>query len=538
MAVISIILVSVGIAFLLFSLKPTALICHKAQSHKVGWQSLYVMILFFIAGYALFLYFMGNTIAMDTLSLIIAAIFFGGSIFVCLVAQLSLGSILHLDAIAKEKHFQALHDPLTGLPNRQYFSNVIDSAKIQQAPSYYVMLLDLDKFKLINDLSGHHVGDQLLIAFAKRLHRLANQDIVVSRIGGDEFALLVSKAQGAQIDALAQSIVDLAKRPFGIENQRFNIGVSVGIAKYPEDGSNRSDLLKCADIAMYHAKANSLGFSHFCNKLALEINQINQRITELERAILSSEIYLTYQPILDQQNQHIIGIEAHARWKLDDGSEISPARFIPYARSNKLIHSITSLVLESSLSQLAQWHASGFKVTIHVHLSACDLQDEYVVRRILNLLEHHHIAAHYLTISISEHALLEDAEQAIKYAKQLRDVGVHIAIHEFGTQFASLHYLPILGIDQIKLDHSFTIDLYNQDQDFDITDATIRFAHQMDICVIADHVDNQALKDKLTALQVDAMSGQYFGLSLSTREMTKQLKKYDKIAQQWADTTF
>lgn len=530
MLTISILLVVIGIAFLLYSLKPTAVICNNVQSYRLGWRCLHVLIMFFILGYASFIYFIGSALALDALSLIVASIFFGGSIFVFLVARLSLKSILHLNAIAQEKHFEAQHDALTGLPNRQYFIDAVESVDTSQIHSYQMFLMDLDKFKLINDLSGHHVGDQLLITLAQRLNTLASDNVIFARIGGDEFAVLVTSKTAAETNRLAKDIVALTLLPFEFDEQRFHVGISIGIALYPRDGISRVELLKSADVAMYHAKGYQLGFSYYSDELAQQITLINRRIVELERAILSREIFLTYQPVVDLKHQRIIAVQTQARWQLNDGSEVSPSQFIPFARSNKLIHSITSLVLESSLSQLAQWHQMGHKISLHVSLTATDLQDEYIVRRIINLLAHHSIKAHFLTVGFSEDALLEDAEQAIAYTQQLRQSGIKIAINEFGTSFASLDYLPTMNVDQIKLDHSFTKDLITNPSEFSITDATIRFAHHMKINVLATQIDSFTVKESVSVLKPDALCGEYFGASYSTKEMTQALNSSDSLS--------
>lgn len=530
MYIISMLLVIAGITLLLYSLGPTSTICQNVKSHKVGWRCLYVLILFFIAGYGAFLYSMGSTLAIDTLPLIIAAVFFGGSIFVFLVANLSLKSILYLNTIATEKHFAALHDSLTGLPNRQYFNNKADSDELNNNDMYWVILMDLDKFKLINDLSGHHVGDQILITIAERFDTITNNDIVITRIGGDEFALLVTNRSKREIDRLARDIITLTKLPFEIENQVFNIGISIGISKYPSDGDSRTQLLKCADVAMYHAKGSRSGFSHYSPQLAQTITYINSRIVELERAILLSNIFLTYQPIVNREDEKISAIEVHACWTLDDGSEIAPFKFLPFARSNKLIQSMSSFVLENSLSELALWHQRGHKLNLHVNLAASDLQDEYIVQRITNILAHHNIAPNYLTIAFNESALLEDVERAITYTRQLSKIGVHIAITQFGTSFSSLDYLPRLGVDQIKLDPTFTKDLLNDSGDLTIAEATIRFAQHLNISVIAAHIDTLEIKDGLAKLRANYLTGNFFGTSLSPEEVNYQLEKHDRIS--------
>ncbi|NRA61290.1 MAG: EAL domain-containing protein [Psychrobium sp.] len=483
-----------------------------------------MLILFFIIGYGLFIHFISNEAKLDILAIVVANIFFAGSIFVCLVAHLSLKSILHLNKIVDEKAYQATHDSLTDLPNRHFFQECLRSENIVGLDSYTIMLMDLDKFKMINDLSGHHVGDKLLIDVANRLSTLAHHEVTISRLGGDEFSLLVTNKTDDEIVQLAQQIVELIKQPYIIDTKRFNIGISVGIAHYPRHATNGGGLLKCADIAMYHAKGQRLGYSLYSEQLALDLEQMHSRIFELEHAILSRELFLSYQPIFNSKTGKICSVEALSRWTLSDGTKVSPTEFIPLAQSNKLIQSLTSFVLQSSLTQLATWHQQGFMINMNVNLSATDFQDKYLVNRIFNLLKQHKIAPRYLTMEITENALLEDVEQAKVNIKELRNAGVHIAIDDFGTGFSSLNYLRILDINQVKLDHSFTKDLLTQDKDLAITNASIKLAHQIGCIVTAEGVDSEELRDKLVELGSEQLQGFWLSKPVTPTEVSVLLE--------------
>ena len=520
----AIVLVSLGIAVLCYALKPTTAICNNVESQRVGWQCLYGLILFFIIGYFLFAAYIFSNQNTGIIEIIIGCIFFFGAIFVALVAHLSLLTILSLNHAALLVQQQIDIDQLTGLPNRHYFNQLLSAqANSQHQENYSLLLIDLNKFKLINNLLGHQAGDLLLIEFAQRLKTFASHHINVCRLGGDEFVMLARKHNHEQLVWLAKEINELITPAFTINDQEINVKISIGIANSKDNIVSEQTLLKQADIAMNYAKNNRKVIEFYSDKLAAQVSDINDKLHQLERAILSSELFLHYQPIIDSKTRQVVSVEALTRWIMHDGTEVSPTEFIPLAQSNNLIHSITSFVVDEALAQLAKWHQQKLMLKINVNLSASDFQDVFLAQRLINLLAHYKVEAKYLTLEITEGVLIENIDRAKENINILRDAGVNIALDDFGTGFSSLDYLRTLNINQLKLDYSFTRNVLDQHKDLAIMESTIKLAHQLGCSVTAEGVESEALNDKLSSIECDFLQGHWLCVPKSAQEVTQYI---------------
>ncbi len=517
-------LVTIGLALLCYSLFPASKICQIANVNLNAWKGLLVLIIFFVFGYLLFIGHLLSSSPLSMIELVGSIIFVAGAVFVVLVIKLSLNSITHLNDSAVKYLYHSNHDSLTGLTNRHYFTrriNAIDPDAARQ--NYSVLLMDLDKFKLVNDLLGHQVGDLLLIETANRLSLLNNQNSVLCRIGGDEFAIIFAGNSIAQLSELAESIVDDVSQSFEIEGRNINVSISIGIARYPQDGTDGDQLLKHANISMYHAKNSEAGYAFYNAGFERELEQVSGRVKALQEAILQRKLFLCYQPIIDSKTGEVCAVEALSRWTLEDGTQISPGEFIAMAQANNLMHEITAIVLERSLQQLHDWHKKQLFIHLHVNLSATDFQDSNLVEKLTRLTDKYQIDPSYLTLEITESTLLDDFSITNQNIKLLRQQGISIAIDDFGMAFASLNYLRLLDINHLKLDYDFINKILTQEKDLAIIKFSIALAQALDCQVTAEGVESKELRDRLVSLGCDQLQGHWLCEPLPATEMTDWL---------------
>ncbi|MEZ5658705.1 MAG: EAL domain-containing protein [Burkholderiaceae bacterium] len=351
----------------------------------------------------------------------------------------------------------ATHDALTNLPNRRLLSQRLANT-IQRAQKHHehsvVMCLDLDRFKTVNDTLGHSVGDRLLQLVAARLRDSVRGQDTVARLGGDEFAIILEgPLERKTADTIARRIVDRLGRPFDIDGVEALVGVSIGIAKAPEDGLSADSLLKCADIAMYHAKQQGRGrFEHFTrgmDALAIERRQLE---LDLRRAIQEEQFYLDYQPVFDIASGRICGAEALLRWNSPERGRVAPDAFIPLAEEIGLIVTIGEWVLREACAQAATWPAH---VRIAVNVSARQFADPHLFETVTSALSDAGLAPERLELELTESVLMSETGSPMEVLHRLRKLGVRIAMDDFGTGYSSLAYLRTFPFDKIKIDRSF-----------------------------------------------------------------------------------
>lgn len=351
----------------------------------------------------------------------------------------------------------AMFDSLTGLANRAAMSKLLDttlSTFKQQKRTCAVLLLDLDRFKQVNDTLGHPAGDQLLKHVALRLTRAVDKRGTVSRIGGDEFQILLPDCDDrGRLGALADNIIASLSQPYSIEGSRCIIGASIGIAISPFDGMESEDLIRGADLALYAAKGGGRGRFRFFSR-DLQQNAEDRRILEedLRDALTKGEISLAYQPIVNAKSDHVRGVEALMRWVHHDRGPISPALFIPIAEDANLIKMLGEWALERACQDAVKWDG-GLRVAVNV--SPIQFADENLPKIVRRVLEKSGLAADRLELEITESVFLEGTIETEKMFKELKDIGVRLALDDFGTGYSSLSYLQTAPFDKIKIDQSF-----------------------------------------------------------------------------------
>lgn len=416
--------------------------------------------------------------------------------------------------------YQAQHDSLTGLPNRLFFEERLQQIITQVSQNGDVAALlffDLDRFKIVNDTLGHHIGDCLLQQVAQRLKRNVRHNDIVARMGGDEFTIILSDLSNSD-DAIriAQKIVEAFQAPFVIQEHELKISGSLGVSLIPSDGQTTTELLKKADSAMYQAKEN--GRNNY-QLFAIELSDAKLERLELERdlgkALERGELSLNYQPLLVLDSSELIGVEALLRWNHPKLGQIPPATFIPIAEESGLIIPIGKWVLREACLQNKAWQRNGlgkFKVAINV--SALQLQQADLVDTIAFELERSGLEAHWLELEITESVVMNKIDQTSVQLSRLRQLGVSISIDDFGTGYSSLNYLRQLPIDTIKIDRSFVSDLstgtLKKSSEAAIIRAITTMAHSLDLKVVAEGVETAAQLNFLKKLGCNIVQGYFF----------------------------
>ncbi|OOF10529.1 hypothetical protein BZG79_10455 [Salinivibrio sp. MA427] len=392
----------------------------------------------------------------------------------------------------------AHYDSLTGLPNRLLLTSRIRQAMNRQSVQrnqLALMFLDLDQFKFVNDSHGHTVGDELLKLVSQRLEGLLEEGDTLARLGGDEFVILrVIHADDNACIRLSEDVIHAMNRLFmlkgGIDAQ---IGVSIGIAQYPENTASTDDLLTFADSAMYHAKKSGRNTYAFYNDaLTVEANHKLRLAVELRQCVQNEELELYYQPQVDLVTGDIIGVEALLRWHHPERGLLSPFHFIDVAEERSIIHDITQWVVETGCQQLKAWQDAGLNVSMAVNISPRNLADVAFTQVVFEALDRTGADPRFLELEITENTLIENQANALKVLEQLRDKGVGIAIDDFGTGYSSMAYLKRYPISKLKIDRHFIKDIQSQspdEQEVAIVSAMIAMADSLGMGVVAEGIE-------------------------------------------------
>lgn len=426
----------------------------------------------------------------------------------------------------------ATTDALTGLPNRVLYHDRLTSALTHAARdgdySVVVMLLDLNHFKYINDALGHQVGDTILQQVASRLSQILRKGDTLARLGGDEFALLLPSVTDpiAASQNVAEKIQDCFASPYYHMEHELHLGVSIGIAHYPEHGDTPDTLIRCADLAMYHSKRHKLPFQHYETAIERPNTQRIQIDNILRRALKEHRFELHYQPKLDIASKQPISFEALLRLPMPNHELLHPNDFIGIAEQIGLMDDITEWVLHQALAQGQQLTTIDKPLTISVNVSPSSFKNKRFLEMVRQALASSHFPAARLEIEITENALMSDLEQGKRILRSLSDMGVSISIDDFGTGYSSLAYLKQLPIDQIKVDKSFIIDMQNNPSDTKIVRSIIDLGHNLGYQVVAEGVENQQTLSALLDLGCDAAQGYHISHPLLSSDCNEWLRDF------------
>lgn len=423
-----------------------------------------------------------------------------------------------------ELEFQTNRDALTGLANRNLLRDRLSQA-ISYAYRYshpiWILFIDLDRFKFINDTLGHRAGDTLLKAVATRLQATVRETDTVARMGSDEFVLILPERTDAGLStSIVQRIMDAIAQPLLIEEHEFFISSSIGVAVYPADGDTPEELLKHADIAMYRAKetgrSNFQFYTSAMNERALERLRIE---SDLRNALERDEFILYYQPQVDLRTSEIVGVEALIRWQHPDWGMVPPARFITLAEETGMIVPIGAWVIRTACKQAQAWQQQGLgKLRIAVNLSARQFAQQDLVESVAQALEESGLDPTCLEIELTESLVMADVDRAIFILRELKALGVTLSIDDFGTGYSSLSYLKRFPIDVLKIDQSFVNDISVDTDDAAIVSSIISLAHSLRLLVIAEGVETQSQLNYLRENGCDQMQGYFFSRPIPAQD--------------------
>ncbi|NOU92187.1 EAL domain-containing protein [Paenibacillus sp. LMG 31456] len=432
---------------------------------------------------------------------------------------------------SKQIDFYSHHDFLTGLPNRLLFKeqsrNALELSSGHEKPTAAVLFLDLDRFKIINDMFGHTKGDDLLRAVARRLLQHIRPNDIVSRIEGDEFVLLLPDSDREETMMTAQLLIDELSKSFVLEGNEFYVTPSMGISMFPDDGEDVETLVKHADTAMYLAKEQ--GRNHY----RFYTSDMNERMTKqvelekgLRKALERQELSVHYQPQVDLDSGRITGMEALLRWSHPELGNVSPAEFVPLAEENGMIVPIGEWILRKACLQNKEWLDAGLlPMRVAVNLSARQFQQQNLVEVVTRILDDTGMPAQYLDLEITESVAMFNEGLVIAKLHDLKSLGIKISIDDFGTGYSSLSYLKKFPIDSLKIDKSFVAHVMHDRDDAEIISMIISMARNLRFSVIAEGVENEEQLQFLRQQQCTEGQGYLFSKPMDPMELKPLLVK-------------
>jgi diguanylate cyclase (GGDEF)-like protein len=423
----------------------------------------------------------------------------------------------------------ALHDPLTDLPNRTLFRDRVEHEILRGSrdpgATFSLLMFDLDRFKEINDTLGHSSGDLVLKAVGPRVMASLRSGDTLSRLSGDEFAVLLPGATGETATDIAERILATLRRPFEIPVMSPRLSASIGIVTYPTHGDTSEKLIQRADVALYIAKEHRNSFATYdftsdpYNPARLEL------ASDLDRAVANDEFELHYQPILDTRTMELVSVEALIRWHHPERGLLYPGEFIALAEHTGLIKQMTLLVLKKAIHQVREWRDEGHMRAVSVNLSASSLLDDELVGDVTRILASEEIDASQLALEITETMIMADPQKAQATLLELNALGIRLSIDDFGTGHSSLAYLRHLPVHEIKIDKSFVQQIERNDDDAKIVQSTIELAHSLGFSVVAEGVEDQEALELLSANDCDQVQGFHLCRPQPAAELSKALRR-------------
>jgi diguanylate cyclase (GGDEF)-like protein/PAS domain S-box-containing protein len=452
----------------------------------------------------------------------------------------SIVDISELKEAEKQIYHQAFHDTLTNLPNRALFmehlSMAMKRAKRRDDYNFAVLSMDIDRFKLINDSLGHNLGDKLLVAFANKLKKSMRNVDTLARFGGDEFAVLIEDIENKNfVITVAERILQTLREPFILDGNEIFTSASCGLVLNTGEYKRPEYIIRDADTAMYHAKEKGRAqFQIFDSRLHEKATHLLQIETDLRKAIDNNEFELHYQPIISLDNLSIIGFEALIRWHHPDNGLTLPEHFIPVAEETGLIVPVGKWVLNQACNDMVKWQKKIVDHTLlfmSVNISGKQFLRPNVITEIQEILQDSGLPPNQLKLEITETALMEDRDEAVRVIKRLKESGIQIVIDDFGTGYSSMSYLQQLPIDTLKIDRSFVSKINEvPDENKNIVETIINLAHQLNMNVVAEGVETAAQHSALSDMKCQLAQGFLFSKPLKKKKMEALIRKMERFA--------
>ncbi|MFI5099317.1 MAG: putative bifunctional diguanylate cyclase/phosphodiesterase [Actinomycetes bacterium] len=439
--------------------------------------------------------------------------------------------------LSLDEQHKALHDPLTGLPNRKFLMDRLASATAPRRtaadrtgdpapPPFVLCLLDLDRFKDVNDTLGHHVGDELLALLARRIQGVLRANDVVARLGGDEFAVyLPAISSSRKAVELATRIREALVEPFSLERVVLEVEASIGIAMYPRHGTAADELMRHADVAMYLAKELQSGVEVYDPEHDFHNTDRLGLLAALRGALDAHQLELHYQPEVSLETGQVVGAEALVRWRHPARGYIPPDEFIPLAETSGLMHRLTAFVIDTALAQVAAWHAEGMVVTVAVNVSSRDLHGPWLARSVSESLARHRVPASLLRLELTERTLMAEHSRVLDTLVALEALDVEISLDDFGTGYSSMFMLKRLPVSEIKVDRSFVSMLAVAGEDASIVRSIIDLAHALGMQAVAEGVETAEVWQQLVDLGCDTAQGWFVSRPMDAVAATAWLRQ-------------
>jgi diguanylate cyclase (GGDEF)-like protein len=449
------------------------------------------------------------------------------------IVQYLLGELFTSQRRSEQLRRIATTDELTGLGNRERFRQVVEEriADAQVAGSRFaVLLMDLDRFKEVNDTLGHVYGDRLLRDLGPRLVDAIGPGGLVARLGCDEFGILLGEDADdlAVVEAAVERLLATVSEPFSVDELSLEVGASVGVARFPEDGEDAHALLRCADIAMYAAKDAQTDYKLY----AAHQNQHSMRrlsvLSDIRHALTSDEIVVHYQPIVDLDDLTVKGAEGLVRWEHPEHGLIPPGAFVQTVEQSGLIGPLTRHVLEHSIAQCAAWRRDGNDMSVAVNLSVRNLLDRDLPSEIERMLDSYGVPADALQLEITESMIMSDPQRALATVSRLSDLGIRLSVDDFGTGYSSLANLRRLPIDELKIDRSFVSPMLQDESDLIIVRSTINLGHDLGLRIIAEGVEDRQTLDHLAELGCDLAQGFHLSRPMAAHAFNRWLTDWPR----------
>ena len=445
----------------------------------------------------------------------------------------------------KEIHHLAFYDALTNLPNRRLFADRLHQAVEAARRNNYLMgilFIDIDNFKRINDTFGHSIGDKLLRTVAAQLltclrnsdsvsHEFSEEQMSVSRLGGDEFTVLLTYLKKAEDAArVAKRILDAVSVPFLLGDEEVVVTPSIGISVFPYDGDDVENLVKNADTAMFHAKEKGKNnYQFYTNSMSATAFERLSMENALRKALTREEFLVYYQPKIELQSNRAVGLEALLRWNHPEMGMVSPADFIPLAEESGLIVPIGEWVLRTVCEQMRSWQNAGMTpLRVAVNLSACQFRQTLFSQLVRRILDETRVSSKWLELELTESVIMDDIQTSSTVLRELKNMGVHISMDDFGTGYSSLSLLKRLPLDTLKIDQSFVRDITNDPDDAAIVDAIISLAHNLRLRVIAEGVETREQLEYLRSRGCDEVQGFLYSRSQPAALIERWLSEFNK----------
>ncbi len=430
------------------------------------------------------------------------------------------------DRAEEELRQQALYDSLTGLPNRTLFDDralqAIADAR-REKTELAVLMMDLDRFKEVNDTFGHAAGDRVLTELARRLKTAVREGDSIARLGGDEFAVLLRKAALQPLLAVVDRIRYVVEQPLELDGPPVSVGVSVGIARFPHDGEDVATLLRHADVAMYSAKHANAGHALYDVSAASEVPPRLALVDELKHAIDAHQLVLHYQPTIALLGGRVTGVEALIRWRHPVRGLLPPEQFLYAVREGGLIKQLTRYVIDEALRQCRAWTDEGRELTVSVNIWMRNLLDAGFPDDVAAALARHQVPAHRLQLEVNAGALLADAWRARPALERLDKLGVRLSVDDFGAANASVAYLRRLPVDELKIDRAFVTTMASSPDDAFVVRSAIELGRHLGLAVVAEGVQDKEVWDRLAGLGCDTAQGFYMSRPAPAHELSAWL---------------